>query len=306
MATIHQAAITLVGVAMMCSGALWLHHAVQRIRGAATFETLVPQERRERPFWSIGEFFVMFGLLMVGVNLIRQQQFGFLETIAGENPELQKLVRSLLSMSAASILATLITLAWLCAFFGDAFRRLGLIPKLSDIWLGMKASLWILPPVLLVSFLVSLMVPYKHLVLDTMRQAETWQLYAFIFVGTAVVAPIYEEFMFRVLLQGGLERLANPESLTSMDLDDDCEAPATGQAPVLWKPTHVWPIVVSSLFFALMHGGQGAAPIPLFLLALGLGYLYRQTGRITAPLIVHMVLNSMTLIVEFTREVPPT
>ncbi|TWU66782.1 CPBP family intramembrane glutamic endopeptidase [Crateriforma conspicua] len=60
-----------------------------------------------------------------------------------------------------------------------------------------------------------------------------------------------------------------------------------------------WPIVVTSLFFALLHFGQGLAPVPLFFLSLALGYLYRQTGNITASIVVHMVLNSLTMIVTF-------
>ena len=38
---------------------------------------------------------------------------------------------------------------------------------------------------------------------------------------------------------------------------------------------------VSAAIFAFMHLGQGPAPIPLFFLAIGLGYLYRQTHRAT-------------------------
>jgi membrane protease YdiL (CAAX protease family) len=59
-----------------------------------------------------------------------------------------------------------------------------------------------------------------------------------------------------------------------------------------------WPIFVSAAIFALMHAGNGPDPIPLFFLALGLGYLYRQTHRITPSMTVHFLLNaaSMTLL----------
>jgi membrane protease YdiL (CAAX protease family) len=61
------------------------------------------------------------------------------------------------------------------------------------------------------------------------------------------------------------------------------------------------PIVIASIIFAVLHLGQGAAPIPLFLLSLGLGYLYRQTGNVTAPLVVHILLNALTMIAKFTE-----
>ena len=48
-------------------------------------------------------------------------------------------------------------------------------------------------------------------------------------------------------------------------------------------------------------GGQGAAPIPLFFLALGLGFLYRQTGSLTPPILVHMILNGLTLVVTYLK-----
>ncbi len=58
-----------------------------------------------------------------------------------------------------------------------------------------------------------------------------------------------------------------------------------------------WPIFFSAFMFALAHLGQGPAPFSLFVLALGLGYLYRQTHSIVPCVIVHLTLNSMTMIV---------
>ncbi len=58
-----------------------------------------------------------------------------------------------------------------------------------------------------------------------------------------------------------------------------------------------WPIFVSSLCFALVHYGQGLAPIPLFILALGLGYLFRQTGSLVACITVHFLLNFYSMFV---------
>lgn len=64
-----------------------------------------------------------------------------------------------------------------------------------------------------------------------------------------------------------------------------------------WTPTAVWPIVITSLVFAVMHWGQGLAPIPLFFLSLGLGYLYRQTGSLVPSIVVHFTLNGFTMCV---------
>ena len=61
------------------------------------------------------------------------------------------------------------------------------------------------------------------------------------------------------------------------------------------------PILVSSFVFSIMHYGQGAAPIPLFFLAMGLGLVYQRTGRIWIVIVVHMILNGTTICMEFCR-----
>jgi membrane protease YdiL (CAAX protease family) len=57
-----------------------------------------------------------------------------------------------------------------------------------------------------------------------------------------------------------------------------------------------WPIVGSSILFAISHWGYNLDPIPLFALALGLGYLYQRTGRIYPCIVVHALVNLMAVI----------
>jgi membrane protease YdiL (CAAX protease family) len=77
----------------------------------------------------------------------------------------------------------------------------------------------------------------------------------------------------------------------------DTASAATYETRNDWTPTAIWPIVVASIVFALMHWGQGLAPIPLFFLSCALGYLYRQTGSLVPSIIVHFVLNGFTMCV---------
>jgi hypothetical protein len=58
-----------------------------------------------------------------------------------------------------------------------------------------------------------------------------------------------------------------------------------------------WPILVSAAAFSLMHLGHGYDFIPLFPLAVGLGYLYQQTHRIVPCIVVHLLLNATSLVV---------
>ena len=59
----------------------------------------------------------------------------------------------------------------------------------------------------------------------------------------------------------------------------------------------IWiPILVSSALFSLAHYSHGPDWIPLFFLALGLGYLFQRTRRIQPCIIVHMLVNALGIL----------
>jgi len=100
-------------------------------------------------------------------------------------------------------------------------------------------------------------------------------------VVAAVVAPLAEEFLFRVVLQGWLEK----KQVRTRHLGDVSDvSPGLGPAATV------------SVLFAALHMGHGPDPIPLFFLSLILGYLYQRTHRIVAPLTVHFCVNSLAVI----------
>jgi membrane protease YdiL (CAAX protease family) len=234
----------------------------------------------------------------------------------------------------AGLISLGLTLLWLKFVAGCSRAHLGLTMKANDIALGFKSAWWFIPPVLIISVLASLLIPYEHPVLETLANTAVPGTWVMLFISTAIIVPFVEEFMFRVVLQGGLQRFADPQtsSMNESSLDiaegeptdvsdgtdsasqtwlaDAYQPPVENSTRVdshdidttqAWRPQSFWPIVVTSILFAMMHLGQGAAFIPLFFLSLGLGYLYRQTGRITAPVIVHMILNGVTMVAEFSR-----
>jgi membrane protease YdiL (CAAX protease family) len=143
-----------------------------------------------------------------------------------------------------------------------------------------------------------------------------------------VVAPLVEEFCFRAVLQGWLEKFwaaatsapiealpadaspapqaESPESLASQPL-----APATDD-PAPWNPyepprvadavceqpaaTMWFPIAATSLIFALLHATAWPAPVPLFFLSLGLGYLYQRTHRLAPSIVMHATVNGVSVL----------
>ena len=60
-------------------------------------------------------------------------------------------------------------------------------------------------------------------------------------------------------------------------------------------PYGVVPIVISSFLFGMAHLGHGPDPIPLFVLALILGYVYQRTHRIVPCIVLHMLFNAFSL-----------
>lgn len=317
-------------LAILASLSFWIRRLVTRYVGSAAPTPLVPLTPRETPRWTVGEFILMFGLLIVCFAAI---DFAFVQlgwkqpaaamadavetTQAPDAPAVDptsdtanaepddpvkaatgpSMLPVLAINSLAGMMAMGITMLWLTFVTRCSFSHLGLTANWRDTMLGMRGAFWFIPPVLVISMLASQLVAYEHPVLDTLAANKMLGTWAMLFLSTAVIAPVVEEFMFRVMLQGGLQRLADP-LLEPASLSD---ASSNDAARATWQPQAFWPIVVTSIVFAMMHVGQGAAYIPLFFLSLGLGYLYRQNGSIWPPLIVHVILNSLTMAVEFSR-----
>jgi hypothetical protein len=82
---------------------------------------------------------------------------------------------------------------------------------------------------------------------------------------------------------------ASPEPIAA-------ETPAAHSADAPPTRPRRWPIVVSAAIFSAMHFGHGFDFVALFFLALGLGYVYRQTHRVLPCIVIHLLLNAGSLI----------
>lgn len=69
------------------------------------------------------------------------------------------------------------------------------------------------------------------------------------------------------------------------------ETQATVPVKLAW-----WPILVTALLFGLAHFEYGMSWLPLTLLGIVLGWLYRTTHRIWPSLLVHMFVNSVAML----------
>jgi membrane protease YdiL (CAAX protease family) len=115
--------------------------------------------------------------------------------------------------------------------------------------------------------------PQLHPVLETIGEQPTGGVVALALFQAGIMAPLAEEFIYRGVLL-----------MTLM------KAVGIGRA-----------ILVSSAVFAVMHlPAQPQAVLPLFVLALGLGYIAYRTRSLVGPIVAHCLFNSLMVLSAFT------
>lgn len=166
---------------------------------------------------------------------------------------------------------------WIRANYSATWRDFGAPRSLDeasdDVALGVMACAAMLVPVYAVQIVLVLVVglPSSHPTVEQLMANPSLETIAAAALMAVVIAPLFEELAFRVLLQGWLERIGGRRA---------------------W-----WPVIVSAVLFALAHSGQGWAPVPLAVLAVGIGYVYRQTHRLVPIVAMHMAFNALGLAV---------
>ncbi|TVQ03441.1 MAG: CPBP family intramembrane metalloprotease [Planctomycetaceae bacterium] len=295
-------------VAAAASLGMWIFLVRARI---APRKPLVEPVGRPATRWTLAEFFLCFGLWLVCLTaaVMTVQKYwgvpvaeGDAETTISLSPE--GLMASAIGMTIVNSLVLICLATHMGLVNRAALEAAGLWPARRDLRLGLIAALAILPPVLLLATLLDKLIPYEHPVYEAIGREPSLGLFLAMALGTALISPVLEEFMFRSLLQGGFQRLARLSEARRTAAEGDSSTPPEaarlqdaewiGRDEVASWPW--WPVVSSSMVFSFMHLGHGAAPASLFVLALGLGYLYRQTGRLWPCIVVHVVLNGFSML----------
>lgn len=230
--------------------------------------------------------------------------------------------------SAVKIAFVVVAMAWLSAERQADPRDLGLPMSWQQFWRDMRsgtvACLAALLPIMLLNYvLIKVFQPEQiHPLIEQLQQDGSPAMLLVGIVSAVLAAPLFEEFTFRVLLQGWLERVEDKrldfhatarQTVPIVDYPEQSPAeppeivePIIDEQPSL-RPQHGWlaalphgwtPILVSSLVFGLAHVGHGVAPVPLVFLGIVFGYLYQRTHRIVPCIAAHMLFNaySMTIL----------
>ena len=112
--------------------------------------------------------------------------------------------------------------------------------------------------------------------LKGMTQGKFWVN----FLCVSVFAPFFEEWLCRGMVLRGL-------------LNYKRRSKADGTIKHGIKP--VWAIVISALFFALIHMNPWQA-IPAFVLGCLFGYVYYRTGSLKLTMLMHFTNNTLALV----------
>ncbi len=211
-------------------------------------------------------------------------------------------------LAAFDGLAKLLLMAGLLGYLSIRYRHrladFGLIgSRIADgCRMGLAGFAMLAPPVWGLQWTLTRFIEYRHESLTALQDNPTALEVGMIWFGTILVAPVVEEFLFRGVVQGWLQRLSANGQLTSLDSLLFGVPPRQNRREQSEKDSssavgryHFPSIVITSALFGLAHFSNGPAPITLFVFSLGLGYLYQRTGNLVACMVTHMLLNLVTI-----------
>jgi len=119
-----------------------------------------------------------------------------------------------------------------------------------------------------------------------------------------VIAPLAEELLFRGLLQTMFVRLyswrsghsassvmdGHLQSTLPLEYQSALMPITSSSAGVRWAA-----VLTTAAIFAAIHGVTAFFP-PLFVLALGLGYVYERTGNLWVTITAHALFNTLQIL----------
>jgi membrane protease YdiL (CAAX protease family) len=128
----------------------------------------------------------------------------------------------------------------------------------------------------------------QHEQLKVITEHPQLSLRVLIFITAVVIAPVFEELLFRGLFQ----------TMIRSHIEDRGPRLVTQGAGHDDKVTEIhgaWPaILISSMLFAATHANTGHWPA-LFVLGVCLGYAYEKSGSLLRPIFIHSLFNAASL-----------
>ncbi len=126
----------------------------------------------------------------------------------------------------------------------------------------------------------------KHDQLKSIADHAQLPLQIIIVITTVIIAPIFEELLFRGLFQTMIASFL--------------EGSDFAETYIKTKQSAWLAIVCSSIIFASIHANISHWPA-LFVLAMCLGYAYEKSGSIIRPIFIHIIFNAINIITALNK-----
>lgn len=200
--------MSLLIIAMLVGSLLsWIFLIVKARRGLPWLSV----EPRAPSVWGLADLVVVVVLVVACQTLFASAyvRFSGIELVRIEGKPLPAAVST--AASAGNLAALGLTLAWLALRFQISAKRVGF--RSDQMWhqlqIAVVATLAVLPIVYLMMAAVSigLDAAYRHPLLDEIRATATLGSYLLGVLTAVLLAPLAEEFLFRVILQGWLQAI---------------------------------------------------------------------------------------------------
>lgn len=231
---------------------------VRRRRAAG--QTILPVREHPPVCWEGGDVaLVVVGYLLTASLMAR--------AMVPEPPLVERLVANVVLSLGVTLAAT----AWLTVR-GATWPEMGfgIGHWREDLRTAVGGLALVVFPLLAIAGVLNVLVRYRHPVVDLLSGQRDGFTVAVVAASAVVAAPVAEEFFFRRVLQGWLEKKCAGDELA--------------------------PVLVSALAFSAAHAGQGLAYVPLFPLGLVLGTIAQRTGSIVPCILLHGLFNAVSVV----------
>ena len=134
----------------------------------------------------------------------------------------------------------------------------------------------------------------QHEQLRMITEYPQLSLQILILITAVVIAPLFEEMLFRGLFQTMIRSYIEARGSRLI-------AQADGQDDKVTKRNGAWPaILISSMLFAATHANTGHWPA-LFVLGSYMGYAYEKSGSLWRPIFIHAIFNATAVIATLSQ-----
>jgi hypothetical protein len=317
MSIVHHLHI-LMSVAVSLPGELWIAPLLALSLAAAALSGVVPPRRvagpdriaPSRPAWPLlGVMFGALGVYLFSASLYETITHPHAAPTATTQPQDRPAIETAFVSTVPPLLGflALVLGSHLSREVSDQDLGLGLGRLRQGAARGSIGVVIVVPPLFVVAQLVEVIYrhvhyrhPTEHPFLHTLGEKPGAGVVAAIIIGACVIAPLFEELLFRGYLQTLIRRMLYrlstralpPAGFTVISPANDTAfapqvEPSPPSAPQTWAA-----IVVTSAIFASVHPAW-SQPV-IFVLALCLGYAYERTANLWVPITIHAGFNTLS------------